>query len=280
MPNQQSKFLEFPTPESVIQTALQRSMDLVSYGLQIAQSASVSDLSIPGHILRWVPAKEFSMDPETARQEFRTWILANGFRDVVDSLGLSLEWARQTCFLWSRPGNVGINPDGRLFIHIFPTAQEWNEQIMRKAARFERLTLPDKFQYLENTYRLQLPTLKDAILSLNAARNCLTHRHGIVGQNDLKNPSDTGLTIYLRKAEVFATSPQGERTIENSPALLNAGEGLSVRFIESSRAFLLGERISFTPRGFMDVCTTFLSFAIDLNGTIRSFQDRRREELT
>jgi hypothetical protein len=271
--------LELPTPTALLQVALQRSIDLVSFGLQVAQSATPSNLIIPDSILQFMPAQNLSMDINTVRQEFQVWVLANGFRDIVDSLGPPLEWTRQTCYLWSRPGSVFSVQNGRLAFQPKLTPEEWKSEIENKVSQFDRFPLPEKFNHLINTYGFELPALSVAILSLNAARNCLTHRKGIVGQLDLKEPTDKGLVINFRKSELFVSGSEGERIIDTSPAILNSGEMLSMRFVNSERIFLLGDRIQFTTREYTDVCGTFLAFALDLNEKIISFQDRKRRIL-
>ena len=155
--------------------------------------------------------------------------------------------------------------------------RKWNAHIVDEALRFDRLPLPDKLTHLKTRYGLDPPPVSDAILSLNSARNCLTHRHGIVSPQDLKNPTDEGLLIKIRKLQVTVKGENGERIIKG-PTRLDAGEQLRVGFVDSERLFHLGERIQFTPSEYVDLCTTFLAFALELQDAIIAFQDRRRRE--
>jgi len=277
--NTPKTLLELPPAVSFLQAALQRSIDLVAYGLQAAETSAVTELSIPGNFLQLSPAQNLALEPKTARQEFRSWVLANGFRDMVDSLGQSLEYVRQICFFWSRPGKVALTNDDRLLFEPKFTPEEWHTKIVQKTSLFDRLTLLGKFKHLENTYRLDLPASKDAILSLIAARNCLTHRRGIVGLADLRNPSEKGLTIQILKIEFMACGPMGDRKVENQPIVLNAGETFAYRVAASERHFPLGERITFSSAEYIDACSTFLLFALDLDKVVHGFQDRKRAEL-
>jgi hypothetical protein len=271
--------LELPPPVIVLQLALQRSIEMVSFGLQAADTASVSELSIPGNFLKLAPAQDLALDPNAAKQEFRAWVLACGFRDIVDSLGNTLEWVRETCYYWSRPGKVMLTSDNRLLLQPQCPPEEVDAKVVKTYPRFDRLPLPNKFEHLENTYQLNLPVSKDAILSLNAARNCLTHRRGIVRPADLRKPSDQGLIVHIYKFDFMVSGPRGIRHTDNQQIILEDGETFSFRVISVERNFPLGERITFTPAEYNDVCSTFLIFALDLDKAVHELQDRRRKDL-
>jgi hypothetical protein len=270
--------VELPSPTDLLRQSLQRSIDLVSFGLQAAQAANPSELSLPDSLAQLAPAQNRSMDVATARTEFTVWVLANGFRDIVEALGPSLEWARRICFLWTRPGPVALHPNGRVKLQPSITEEEWNSQVVDGAPRFDRLSLQDKITYLEQEYGFVRPALTDAIMSLNAARNCLTHRAGMVGPRDLKGPYDEGLLVKIRKLHITVKGNDGTERSIDGPSMVNAGEQVVVGFIDSERLFRLGERIQFSQAEYIDVCMTFLAFALELQERIIAFQDRRRRE--
>lgn len=101
--------LELPHPAGLLQLALQRAVDLVAFGLRASDDATPADLSIPGIFGHVSPAQNHALSVEDARAEFRSWVVANGFRECVEAMGPSLEWLRKTCFFWTRPGTIAPN---------------------------------------------------------------------------------------------------------------------------------------------------------------------------
>ena len=98
--------LELKLPTGVLQVALQHSIDLVAFGLKAADHAEPVDLKMPDSFGQVIAAQDRALDVESVRAEFRSWVLANGLRDCVETIGPTLEWARRFCFLWTREGPV------------------------------------------------------------------------------------------------------------------------------------------------------------------------------
>jgi hypothetical protein len=267
--------LELPLPSGILQTTLQRSRDLVAFGLQAADHAALVDLRVPDSFLEVVPARNRALDPEGARSEFRTWVLANGLRDCVEAIGPTLEWVRKFCFFWTREGSVTPLEDGKFRLSGRLTGDEWNTNIVRGAAKFDRLPLPEKLIYLQKRYSWHRPELSDHILSLNAVRNCLVHRDGIVGGNDLKLSGDQGLSVRWRKGELVAGTGTDKRVLE-AGSHVDAGETVTVEFIDLEKSFALGERVVFNVTEYVDISLTFLLFGRQAQKSTMELQEHRR----
>lgn len=266
--------LELESPSGEIQKAIQRSIDLVSFGLQAADRLETESLEIPGQRFQLSPVKNLAMEVEQARDEFRTWVLANGLRDCVDAIGPSLEWARKTCFLWTREGEVTEKIDGKLNLSAKITGEEWNVHIIDEARDFEYWPLRKKLNHLQDKYHLPQPELSEAVLSISYARNCLTHRKGIVGLEDLKDKSEGGLLVTWSRLEIKASGEEGERVLE-LPSRVQEGEILSLGFVSVSKKFALGDRILFSPAEFVEISLTFLLFALEIENSIKTLQKSR-----
>lgn len=262
-------------PLGALQGELQRAIDLVGFGLQAAEHASISDLEIPNVFGQVSPAQDQILDIHTARLAFRDWIVANGLRDCVDAIGPALEWVRKFCFLWTRPGNTMPIEGGNFRLQATLSGEDWNTHIVGGARKFDRLTLPDKFEHLEKSFGWRVPTLAKHVLSLNAARNCLTHRRGVVTTADLKDPTDTGLIIRFRKLQLKAVGPSGERIVGEG-TIVNADEAVHISFEDSEKVVPLGKHIAFTTEEFLDAGLTFLLFCLELQESAVALQNARR----
>lgn len=173
--------LEFPHPTGYLHQELQRVIDLVAFGLQAANTYDSNEFSIPGLPFHIVPSKVKVRDIEDARIEFKSWVLGNGLRECVEAVGPMLEWARRYCFLWSCSGELVKRENGSLALSAHINGEKWNREVVHNAKKFESMGLPNKLDHLNQKFNFNKPELTKHILSLNKARNCLSHRKGVVG---------------------------------------------------------------------------------------------------
>jgi hypothetical protein len=265
------------TPTGEIQAALQRAIDLVGFGLQAADVSTPADLTLPGVTGHVTAAADRAMTVEAARAEFRSWVLANGLREGVEAIGPALEWARKTCFIWTRRGSATRKEDGKIQLSATLTGAEWNDGIVAAASKFDRLPLPEKIDTLERQYGMAKVELRDHVLSINAARNCLAHRKGIVGLADLKTPTDRGLVVRWRKMQLSALGADGSLRLLEIPATVEAGETVRISIIDAQKEFALGELVAFTASEFVELCLSLLLFALQIQESINTLQSSRVE---
>lgn len=267
--------MELQTPIGFIQAELQRAIDLVSFGLHAADKLETNSLDMPGVWFRFTASQDQSMEVNEAREAFRTWVLGNGLRDCVDVVGPSLEWARKICFLWTREGEVSENEDGSLHLSAKISGKEWNEQMVKEGSEFEYWPLRKKLSFLEDSYGLQIPETSEAVLSISYARNCLTHRRGIVGQEDIRE--DSSLVVRWKKMELTAHGEDGSRPLQ-AGSTVHGGETVSFGYEDVSKEFKLGDRIEFTPQEFVQLASTFMLFALQIQNAIQALQESRKHD--
>jgi hypothetical protein len=168
-------------------------------------------------------------------------------------------------------------------IHLIPLVINLKKgTTSREEARKERA----KFNYLGLKHKLNLLHEKHNLILANApyleslayARNCFTHRHGIVGQADLKN-GESELTIKWKGMEVFVSTPEGEEiTIIPSKGresiLLKDGGNVKLRFnIVRTIKFSKGQLIQLSPHDLAEIClfikTTSRAFIQEVQAYVR-----------
>jgi hypothetical protein len=191
--------LELVLPGAAMQRGIQRAMDLVAFGLQAAEGSLPTELSIPNAFGQVISAPDRAKKPEEAREEFRSWVIANGLRECVEAVAPALEWARRFCFMWTRDGAAVPLPDGKFQLQARFTGEEWDKEIVVGGRKYDRLPFPEKIEHLKTAYGFNPPELTPHVVSLNAVRNCLSHRAGVVGAADLKAPGDPGLVMRWRR---------------------------------------------------------------------------------
>jgi hypothetical protein len=228
-----------------LQRALQRSVDLVSFGLHAAETAANGSLALPGVYFHVAAASDAALNFDQAKQEFPPWLVGHGLRDSIEAVGLFLEEVRKVCAVWSLSNET--------------TGAKWMARMVEETKKFHRRGLPEKLTFLEKEYGLAIPPLKDQILSINAARNCIVHRRGIVHDQDANSPK--GLRVQWRKYKMFVDGPSGRREIV-PPAMVEGGERLVLIEGDAEKVFAKGNIVGFSAQEFSEICWSLLSFGI------------------
>lgn len=208
--------------------------------------------------------------PPPHPQAVRARILAAGLRSCADGLGLAMTWAYREAALWTLPGRVARKADGILNFQGEVGGEQWNEVIVNGGLKFDRLTLPDKLEKLAALGLPELPFAGD-IRSLNAARNCLVHRGGIVGPADLR---DGRLVVSWRRIRLIAHGDDGERTI-GIASRVEKGERVGVELEPVEQTYSLGDTVAITQEDFADMAQTYVWFAQQLGDAIQVMQRDR-----
>lgn len=271
--------LELVLPGAAMQRGIQRAMDLVAFGLQAAEGPLPAELSVPNTFGQVISAPDRAKRPEEAREEFRAWVIANGLRECVEAVAPALEWARRFCFLWTRDGAAVPLPDGKCQLQARISGEEWNKEIVVGGRKFDRLPFPEKIEALRTAYGFEPPELTPHAVSLNAARNCLSHRSGLVGEADLKAPGDPGLVMKWRRLRL-SIGEGAEARILDKGSRVEAGDLLKPEIVDTERTIPVGERIIITANEYVEMALTFLFFGMQLQASAEAVQNRRKPAVT
>ena len=187
---------------------------------------------------------------EERRTLYANWILSQAFSEVARGIRDSLEEA----YFFLRLAKIH---DGPMKAGAF-------NALMRDARKeAQRAKFPDLIAAV--TQGLTEPlTFAAEFQSLQKVRNCLEHRGGVVGTQDAD--ANGVLTLSLPRIKVFYM--RGPEEVELEPgAILDPGDGskevqLYSQRVTRTRAYRVGERITFTADEFQEIafaCTLFLT---------------------
>lgn len=181
-----------------------------------------------------------NVTPETLqhfKDEFKVWIQAGALREATESFALFLDELHRACSIVHAVNN-----------------QVSTEELAEKQANFSKEGVPNKINMLEQRYNVTSAG-KAYLLLLNRARNCLTHRNGHVGPEDLKGESH--FTVQWRGLDVFIQEPNGQKTmmdaIPEGGLLLEEGGSVNVQIVERNRSFKDGAMLSLSPRDLAEI---------------------------
>jgi hypothetical protein len=220
----------------------------VVLGLQAVESCPDGELHLDEVFFSWEFNEPAASTPQT-REEFKSWLLGVGLRDGIESLNVFIDEIRFFAGLMKRTLSEGhrVARAGRVTAVLRDFRKE-------EIGRYARLGLPDKLENLFAEFGIKVP-LADAILSLQKARNCLTHRRGIVGAED-RNTENGGLRVQFVVLETVHTDLSGRIHAAERDTLVLAGESVGVRWAEREKTFPIGQRVTFTAQEFQHLIYT------------------------
>ena len=182
--------------------------------------------------------------PDETRQhfgeEFQGWIISNGLRELIDTYSLFLT----ECFVVTE-----LIENGPM------TAAE----LHKKRARFEKLNISDEFSQMTKALDLNLEYL-EMFETFRLARNCLSHRLGIITPPMDVNTDDGRFVLRWRFLATIAVEQDGTETVLSGAALesvpIDFTNGATVKLAPTMREkkFAVGSPIKLDRHDLGEIC--------------------------
>jgi len=191
------------------------------------------------------------------KEEFRLWIEAGGFRELVESFASYLDGIHHVCMLMAASTSAQAATD-----------------LQERQSRFAGQGVPNKLNILSQNYGVT-PAHTSHLVSLGKARNCLTHRRGIVGPEDVG--AGTSLRVTWLGADMFVEEPNGNRIPfehDTPPIFLPDGGTVCMQMIGRERDFNLGQKLLLTARDLAEICWFYTREAGSLRQSLIQFAER------
>lgn len=245
---------------SSAQQLLQAATYMVAIGLNGKDQITEHALEVPGVFFRnnFNASRPWTVGQSATAWEF--WVLRNGFRDVAEAISGALEGAHGILSYWAL---MRLQAEtGSL------KGSDWNELVVGRQGRFHRKTLPQRLEFLEKHYGFVFPQEHvERLKSLNAARNCLVHRYGVVTEEDVL-PGDDCLTL---KWITFVTYVENDGVLTElvPPMTIEGRSSIQVKLVERSKAFGVGEHVSVSAKEFNEICMSFYQFSVTCSQLLR-----------
>jgi hypothetical protein len=197
-----------------------------------------------------------SVDDKTLshfKDEFKTWVVANGLRELIETFSEFLEKLHEACF-------VIANHNRQLTVHTLTEQQ----------TAFEKNGLPTKFAVLKDKFTVA-PTHTAYILTLNQARNCLTHRSGVVKRIDCN--MNNSLKVNWLGMDLIVQTPSGDRHLLEKGRVETEGGDIMMQFVERERVFPVRSVVRFSPKDLAEICWFFIREAQSTCATAVEFSN-------
>jgi hypothetical protein len=184
---------------------------------------------------------------------YESWILAKAFQDLMRGARASLDQAFLFIELISRP------------VHRVGSASTIDDLTAPLLKRAANKNFPNLLEVVNS--KLQSPLeFADAYLSMQAARNCLEHREGIVGRSDINQHGIMELRFprirlfYERRGEEIEVEGPGRVDSEDGAAEVALLMRLDIRL----RRYELGQRLTLTVTDFDEIAFACYHFGSEL----------------
>lgn len=194
--------------------------------------------------------------------DYRAWILGSVFRDVVEAVGQCCTEAYLALLLMQM---VTSHAEGSL------SWGDYQEKVLGPTATFRKTVgLPKKLDKLNALSPGVVPDIAEHVKSLNLARNCLVHRHGVVGQPDVNTPDESALRVRWRNMVFIARGPDGTEERIGPGSIVQGGWAIYSRVIDHEKVFPVRTRIEFTEDEFVGACFGVTAFAAALSRNVEA----------
>jgi hypothetical protein len=239
---------------------LQEIIDLVSYGLGVEPPSPRSARNvIPGTPFQINPHPTWALEPENAELRFRTWTIGNGFRELLDTAVTNF---LEAVFLDCRALTFLTEQSSKSFADIELEVEDFNSRIASELSKFRKIPLIQKLGTLKKHYGLRFETtLEECILSIQRARNCLTHNQGMVTSNDFdEDGGEDGLPIMWVHIEITKQTG-GQPFVIKSKEDVGSGGLYEFGSRLLKKIFKAGAQLVISPRDFTEIAFTLFIFS-------------------
>lgn len=199
------------------------------------------------------------MDEAERRATYENWVLSNGFRDLARGIRESLEEA----YLYLKVANAELGPT---------TLAKVQSMIEDTRARAAAMRFPQLLEEI-NAGLTEPMAFEPEFRTLQKVRNCLEHRGGIVGPNDVDVGADA-LTLSFPRLKMFYL--RGEDEIEivpgeaidthepETPFADDEGVQIYLKRVTRTRTYARGQPVQITAAEFYEIAMACHMFAADV----------------
>ena len=222
---------------------VRRASAFLGLGVNVSRDPEFSKYQLNDFIsLRVIPDDLGGDEVAKMKDAFEVWIIVNGLRELVETFALFLDRIHTSCLLMAT-SKQALDPDDA---NTFGPA-------------FERKGIERKLATLRN--RFDIGTDKETYLaSINRARNCITHRNGIVGAEDVGD--DDVFRLKWWALDFYIETPDGEKIHLKPPypengIYLEDGGTVMMKITDRAVEYSVGDYIRLSPSDLSEICLLF-----------------------
>jgi hypothetical protein len=215
---------------------------LIAFGVNATEHGALAKLDLPSVMRAQFPPKPLPDGVvQQVKQEFRTWVVSNGLREVAEIFSNYLD----------RIFEISCNM-------ICVTGAIHASDVPKAVKRFALKSVSDKLGLLDQELGIRT-TVVTLFLTFSNVLNCLSRSRGVVGPRDVDHHGR--LAIRWRGVDLIVVSPDGSETIvppaQREPTGLDAGASFMTRAVDRERALGLGDVVNLEAYELDEICFSF-----------------------
>ncbi len=227
----------------IAQKGVRRAAAFLGMGVNAARDPYFKKYQLTDFTMfRIIPDDLSDADISHIKEEFEIWIIVNGLRVLVESYAIFLDRIHTACLLMATSKCTISTEDANTF-----------------GVAFERKGIEQKLSVLRN--RFNVTTDKEKYLaSINRARNCITHRNGCVGTEDVGEGNSFHLLWWA--LDIYIETPSGEKHSMMPPfpeegIYLKDGGSVMIKVTDRAIGYQLGQYVRLSPNDLSEICLLF-----------------------
>ena len=122
---------------------------------------------------------------------------------------------------------------------------------------------------LEDMYSLG-SIYTDVIASMTKIRNCIMHRHGIVGNQDLNEPGKATLRWKGADFTIVGSKTGKVPPEQRGPVLTEKGDTLLIEVVMKEKSFKVGEKVTLNPQEIGEIFWSAAGVIADLSEKVKN----------
>lgn len=225
---------------------INRALVFMGLGVSAATDPTHRNFRLKGspHV-QLLPANISDDSVNEFKREFRVWVIGNGLRELVETWDVLLDklYSVLLSATWWKTTDRSDQANARAY--------------EKRDARFRKLGTSGKLEVLRKEFLVGLE-FGTEIESIKRARNCLVHRLGVVGPEDI---GDGGtLEVTWRMMELYGYEKDGSEfvpSLDSFPIEFPVDSPVKLRHRVNAKSLLMGESLEFSEVEVTEICYTF-----------------------
>jgi hypothetical protein len=241
--------INFPNIQEIAMKGVRRTAVFMGLGVNAANDPDFKQYELTKLTeIQFIPPNVDENTLTNFKTEFGRWVVGCGLRELIETFSVFLDRVYFACLL------IGASCN-----------QIPHDKVESRNKKFQRDGLRDKLDTLRNNFGVGT-SHSGFLLSINQARNCVTHRRGIVGPEDCSSGSE--LVVKWEGIDIYAETPDGKvislQPVPEGGVHLPEGGHVKVKISERSRVFAMKSVVSFSPRELAEICHFVLRMTGDV----------------
>jgi hypothetical protein len=231
--------INFDQIKDIAYRGVRRTAAFMGLGINAARDDQFKKYQLSNiSIVQILPDKLDDNSIAHVKEEFGKWVISNGLRELVESFGLFLDKVHAACLLMATNKKQMSNEDAEKFGPAF----EWKG-------------VEDKLGTLKIRFGVSSDKAK-YFSSINQARNCITHRRGNVGPEDLRGET---FRLIWWGFDIYAETPSGEKHSLKPPMpeeglILKEGGKVMLQIKDRIIEYKIGDILNLSPNDLGEIC--------------------------